>query len=163
MTDEHRYGTIKGKIFYEGETMTKLFSAKLNASGNIVLSGGQVILNFHEASICGGEFCPVHKPSEHDYRDYPLFFNGVNMVRELDQETVIPDPDDYYFNKRGSAIISNSAKCKDCGEEIFSIYRHDYQTCLCGNISVDGGRDYIRHGFKNTDSYENTSKVFTKN
>ena len=41
-------------------------------------------------------------------------------------------------------IIQNQVKCNKCGQEIFSAYRHDYQTCKCGNVSVDGGVDYLR-------------------
>lgn len=38
----------------------------------------------------------------------------------------------------------NRAKCKKCGDIIESKYRHDFVTCKCGAISVDGGEDYIR-------------------
>lgn len=41
-------------------------------------------------------------------------------------------------------IVSNQAKCKKCGEEIFSAHRHDFKSCKCGSISVDGGMDYLR-------------------
>ena len=40
-------------------------------------------------------------------------------------------------------IIENKAKCLKCGDIIESIDRHDYVQCSCGNISVDGGKDYI--------------------
>lgn len=32
-------------------------------------------------------------------------------------------------------------KCKDI---IFSRTRHDFHSCSCGNISIDGGFDYFR-------------------
>lgn len=41
-------------------------------------------------------------------------------------------------------IIRNSARCKKCGEEIESRHRHDFRSCSCGAISVDGGRAYLR-------------------
>lgn len=41
-------------------------------------------------------------------------------------------------------ILRNRAKCKTCGEEIESHFRHDYQVCSCGAIAVDGGHDYLR-------------------
>ena len=41
-------------------------------------------------------------------------------------------------------IIRNSAKCLKCGDEIESTYRHDFKSCKCGAISVDGGKDYLR-------------------
>lgn len=41
-------------------------------------------------------------------------------------------------------IIRNSALCLLCQEEIESKHRHDFVTCPCGNVSVDGGTDYLR-------------------
>ena len=43
-------------------------------------------------------------------------------------------------------IVSNSVKCHKCGDEIYSAHRHDYKSCSCGNIAVDGGMDYLRRG-----------------
>lgn len=48
-------------------------------------------------------------------------------------------------------IKKNRAKCKACGEEIESTYRHDFVTCKCfkdgeRGIFVDGGKDYLRRG-----------------
>jgi hypothetical protein len=36
------------------------------------------------------------------------------------------------------------AKCKKCRDVIESKYRHDFVSCKCGAISVDGGKDYFR-------------------
>jgi hypothetical protein len=41
-------------------------------------------------------------------------------------------------------LIQNEAKCRKCGDIIWSANRHDFKTCKCGAISVDGGLDYIR-------------------
>lgn len=55
-------------------------------------------------------------------------------------------------------ILRNSAKCLLCGEEIESRHRHDFKTCKCGNLSVDGGREYLRRSFGSGDTgYEDTS------
>ena len=54
-------------------------------------------------------------------------------------------------------IIENSAKCLKCGDKIVSKHRHDYVTCSCGNISVDGGLDYCRRSFKEMDTWIDTS------
>ena len=43
-------------------------------------------------------------------------------------------------------IIRNRAKCKLCGDVIESKHRHDWQSCSCGEIFVDGGLDYLRRG-----------------
>ena len=41
-------------------------------------------------------------------------------------------------------IIQNAATCLSCGDFIFSKHRHDFVTCTCGAISVDGGQEYLR-------------------
>jgi|TARA_Y100000310_G_C20704127_1_gene833252 hypothetical protein len=41
-------------------------------------------------------------------------------------------------------IIQNEVFCYECETNIFSRHRHDFVTCKCGNISVDGGMDYLR-------------------
>lgn len=54
-------------------------------------------------------------------------------------------------------IIENSAKCLKCGDKIVSKHRHNYITCSCGNVSVDGGLDYCRRSFKEMDTWIDTS------
>jgi hypothetical protein len=46
-----------------------------------------------------------------------------------------------------SDIVRNSVRCNDCGDEIESTHRHDFVKCSCGNVFVDGGRDYLRRGW----------------
>jgi hypothetical protein len=41
-------------------------------------------------------------------------------------------------------IIQNAASCNGCGDFIVSKHRHDFVTCTCGAISVDGGQAYLR-------------------
>jgi len=41
-------------------------------------------------------------------------------------------------------ITRNALVCMDCDDLIESTYRHDFVTCKCGAISVDGGLDYLR-------------------
>lgn len=41
-------------------------------------------------------------------------------------------------------IISNKVRCKKCGEIIKSKNRHDFITCKCGAVSVDGDHDYLK-------------------
>lgn len=41
-------------------------------------------------------------------------------------------------------IFENKARCLLCGDVIMSVNRHDYVTCKCGNLSVDGGSWYIK-------------------
>ena len=41
-------------------------------------------------------------------------------------------------------ILRNRAQCARCGDIIESTHRHDFVTCGCGEISVDGGHAYLR-------------------
>ena len=41
-------------------------------------------------------------------------------------------------------IVQNAVSCLNCGDFIFSKHRHDFVTCTCGTISVDGGQEYLR-------------------
>lgn len=50
-------------------------------------------------------------------------------------------------------ILVNRAKCKLCEQTVQSNSVHDYVTCVCGNLSVDGGTYYLKRGFKEQDSY----------
>ncbi len=47
-------------------------------------------------------------------------------------------------------IIRNAIRCNHCGDVIESIHRHDFRTCSCGCVSVDGGHDYLRRCFVNS-------------
>ena len=41
-------------------------------------------------------------------------------------------------------IVQNAAICNKCEDFIVSKHRHDFVTCKCGAISVDGGQAYLR-------------------
>lgn len=38
----------------------------------------------------------------------------------------------------------NKGKCKQCGDILESKHRHDFVTCSCGSLSLDGGLAYQR-------------------
>jgi hypothetical protein len=40
--------------------------------------------------------------------------------------------------------MRNRAKCKLCGDILESFHHHDFVTCKCGEISIDGGQNYFR-------------------
>lgn len=48
----------------------------------------------------------------------------------------------------------NKAKCLICMDQIESTYTHDYVTCSCGNLSVDGGLSYMKRSCKDLSKYE---------
>ncbi len=41
-------------------------------------------------------------------------------------------------------IKRNRVHCKICSQTIESKHRHDFVTCFCGAVSVDGGLDYLK-------------------
>ena len=41
-------------------------------------------------------------------------------------------------------IVQNAVSCLLCGDFIVSKHRHDFVTCTCGAVSVDGGQSYLR-------------------
>jgi hypothetical protein len=57
--------------------------------------------------------------------------------------------------------MRNRAKCRLCNDIIESTHVHDYKTCSCGEISVDGGNEYHRcsakdfHNFIRLDDKDN--------
>ena len=55
-------------------------------------------------------------------------------------------------------IKTNKAQCKLCSEIIESKHRHHYVRCICGEISVDGGKDYLRRGAKDFKNFIDLSE-----
>lgn len=55
-------------------------------------------------------------------------------------------------------IKRNAAKCVRCGDIIESTYTHDFVTCSCGKVSVDGGKSYLRRCFNTPDDYVDLSE-----
>ena len=41
-------------------------------------------------------------------------------------------------------ILKNQAQCLVCWDILESAHRHDFKTCQCSNLSVDGGKDYVK-------------------
>lgn len=44
-------------------------------------------------------------------------------------------------------LTRNAGKCAKCGDVIESKHRHDFRSCSCGAIFIDGGLDYQRCGW----------------
>lgn len=127
---------------------------------NVVrFSSGTELSNVHLAEDCLGDVCPIHKPTDHYLRGEILDFNGKHMVRIVDGDVFI-DPDDYLFRRYGTAILWNAAQCALCKDVIESRNRHDFVTCECGEISVDGGTDYLRRGARDLRNVIDLSVVF---
>lgn len=144
--------------------MTTTESTYDDASHKAFLTSGQTIERFHASGECYGDHCPVHNPSDHAFRNFPLGFNmEIFMFTRILPDPVagvfeIPDPDDYNYGKSKTVIMRNSALCDICKTEVESHYRHDFAQCECGAISVDGGHVYLKRS--GTD-YIDTSVIFT--
>ena len=55
-------------------------------------------------------------------------------------------------------LLVNKAKCLLCGEVLVSKHSHDYVTCKCGNLSIDGGNEYARRVYGRSNSYQDLSE-----
>lgn len=53
-------------------------------------------------------------------------------------------------------IIENAVKCLECGDRIVSRSVHDFVTCACGQVSVDGGRDYRKRVFRSDNWFDDS-------
>lgn len=58
-----------------------------------------------------------------------------------------------------TTILVNSIKCNHCGQQLISANRHDYNSCRCRKVSVDGGRDYLRRLYFRPEDYTELSTL----
>lgn len=54
-------------------------------------------------------------------------------------------------------IYKNKVRCCGCGDLIMSTSRHEFVTCKCGDVSVDGGTAYLRRVFREGAKWEELS------
>lgn len=47
-------------------------------------------------------------------------------------------------DSRNGRIIKNAVICMNCDDLIESKHVHDFKSCKCGKICVDGGHEYLR-------------------
>lgn len=62
-----------------------------------------------------------------------------------------------------SKIIRNQAKCLKCEVVVESKFTHDYKVCKCGNLSVDGGKEYLKRNFEDISMIEEQNIFLIKN
>lgn len=51
-------------------------------------------------------------------------------------------------------IVRNSIQCRQCNDTIESRNQHNYVTCSCGAVSVDGGTVYLKRSGERSDIKE---------
>lgn len=71
---------------------------KKDAFGQTIttLIGGQRLVKVHDPDKCAGEFCTIHKPSDHHMKNWPQNWRPDRGIMERMCEHGIghPDPDD---------------------------------------------------------------------
>ena len=53
-------------------------------------------------------------------------------------------PEPFDLESKSPPLTRNAIRCGNCNAVIESKNRHDFVTCPCGDVSVDGGLDYDR-------------------
>lgn len=61
---------------------------------------------------------------------------------------------------KATRVITNKAQCNKCGDILESVHVHDFRSCSCGAISVDGGKQYIKRSFTNYDDIIELSETY---
>jgi len=101
-----------------------------------------VLFGVHNPGTCAGEFCVLHNPSNHEYRDSPLLWDHGKFWRGIAGfPGAVEDPDSLAFRE---SMKGPRVQCMNCGQVIQSTHRHDFVTCKCKATSIDGGSDYTR-------------------
>jgi hypothetical protein len=67
---------------------------------------GQVVY-YHKPELCEGQFCPMHNPSEHHMREWPMHARGDLVLPMIDRvcphDALHPDPDSLAWALRQKA------------------------------------------------------------
>lgn len=116
--------------YYEGHVKYEKIPEVM--SGDITYLGDTCVRGSYEPVI----LLNARKPDlEKGHKPFPfLFFQGGSMmIGGLTEEE---------FNS--SYRYQDAKHCTKCDEVIYSAYRHDCRHCSCGDVMIDGGRDYTR-------------------
>ncbi len=85
--------------------------------------------------------------------------NVQQKVSDYHNFCTIDTPKEQRRKWRVGDIWINEATCEICGDTIRSHNLHDYVTCSCGNVAVDGGSWYAKRSFQ-TDKYVDNIVMF---
>jgi len=66
---------------------------------------------------------------------------GLNRLRKMIEEEVEPVME---FDREEDKLVVKAVECNKCGDVVYSRARHDFRSCSCGHVSVDGGFDYFK-------------------
>ncbi len=56
-------------------------------------------------------------------------------------------------------ILRNRIKCNKCGDIIESESVHNFVTCKCGAVSIDGGHEYLKRSAMSPKDFHDLSVV----
>ena len=59
-----------------------------------------------------------------------------------------------------TVVVTNKAQCKLCGDVIESKHGHDFRWCKCGEIAVDGGKNYLKRSAKDLNNIIELSDTY---
>ena len=57
-------------------------------------------------------------------------------------------------------VVTNKAQCRLCGDIVESKHGHDFRRCKCGEIFVDGGKEYLRRGASDLNNIIELSETY---
>jgi hypothetical protein len=68
----------------------------------VVALWNEMLGNVHNPRKCEGQYCVIHKPSDHKMRSFPLHWRADSRIMERICPHGIghPDPDDLAYNRR---------------------------------------------------------------
>ena len=53
-------------------------------------------------------------------------------------------PEPFDLESKSGPLERNAIRCRNCNAVIESVHSHEFVTCPCGDVSVDGGLDNPR-------------------
>lgn len=80
-----------------------------------------------------------------------------NMYAAIDARNKNQQSDD--MPEKKTIIVRNAIRCNHCGDVIESNYTHDFKTCSCRKVAVDGGHDYWRRCAASSEDYTDLSET----
>jgi hypothetical protein len=75
-------------------------------------------------------------------RAHKHFVNPPENILKEEIENAISHEIYEWFDMENESM-RNRIRCRKCGDIIESKTRHDYVTCKCGAVAVDGGSSYM--------------------
>lgn len=80
--------------------------------------------------------------------------SGSSGLAKTQHETTSSGPPNSSQPQSTQPRAVNAVKCLECKAVVRSLHRHDFRTCRCGAVSVDGGPDYQRILYNTDAAYQ---------